>query len=42
MVTNEILDNYLPVVILTIVGVVFVAISLFMSRMVRPIAIRQR
>ncbi len=36
MVTNEIFDNYLPVVILTIVGVVFVAISLFMSRMVRP------
>ncbi len=35
MVSNEILDNYLPVVILTIVGVVFVAISLFMSRMVR-------
>lgn len=36
MVTNEIFDNYLPVVILTIIGVVFVAISLFMSRMVRP------
>ncbi len=36
MVTNEIYDNYLPVVILTIVGIVFVAISLFMSRMVRP------
>ncbi|MCZ7385201.1 MAG: NADH-quinone oxidoreductase subunit A [Candidatus Methanoperedens sp.] len=36
MVTNEIFDNYLPVVILTIVGVVFVSISLFMSRMVRP------
>ena len=36
MVTNEILDNYLPVVIFTIIGVVFVAISLFMSRMVRP------
>src|SRR3990172_10395631 len=36
MVTNEIFDNYLPVVILTVVGIVFVAISLFMSRMVRP------
>ncbi len=36
MVTNEIFDNYLPVVILTIVGVLFVGISLFMSRMVRP------
>jgi NADH-quinone oxidoreductase subunit A len=36
MVTNEIFDNYLPVLILTIVGVVFVAVSLFMSRMVRP------
>lgn len=36
MVTNEIFNNYLPVVILTIVGVVFVAIALFMSRMVRP------
>ena len=36
MVTNEIFDNYLPVVILTIVGVLFVAIALFMSRMVRP------
>jgi NADH-quinone oxidoreductase subunit A len=36
MVTNEIFDNYLPFLILTIVGVVFVAISLFMSRMVRP------
>ncbi len=33
---DEILDNYLPVVLLTIIGVVFVAISLFMSRMVRP------
>ncbi len=36
MVTNEIFDNYLPVAILAVVGVVFVAISLFMSRMVRP------
>jgi NADH:ubiquinone oxidoreductase subunit 3 (subunit A) len=36
MVTNEILNNYLPVVIFTIIGVVFVAIALFMSRMVRP------
>ncbi len=33
---DEIFDNYLPVVLLTIIGVVFVAISLFMSRMVRP------
>jgi NADH:ubiquinone oxidoreductase subunit 3 (subunit A) len=36
MVTNEIFNNYLPVVILTIVGVLFVAIALFMSRIVRP------
>ena len=36
MVTNEIFNNYLPVVILTVIGVVFVAIALFMSRMVRP------
>lgn len=36
MVANEIFDNYLPVAILTIVGVIFVVISLTMSRMVRP------
>lgn len=36
MVSEEILDNYLPVAILTIIGIVFVIISLFMSRMVRP------
>lgn len=36
MVGNEFLDNYLPVVILTAIGVIFVAVSLFMSRMVRP------
>lgn len=36
MVPNEIFDNYLPVALLTIIGFAFVAISLFMSRMVRP------
>ncbi len=36
MVTNAIFDNYLPVVVLTIVAIGFVAISLFMSRMIRP------
>ncbi|MBE0521398.1 MAG: NADH-quinone oxidoreductase subunit A [Candidatus Methanoperedenaceae archaeon] len=36
MVPNEIFDNYLPVALLTIIGFVFVGISLFMSRMVRP------
>ncbi|MCZ7393129.1 MAG: NADH-quinone oxidoreductase subunit A [Candidatus Methanoperedens sp.] len=36
MVLDEIFDNYLPVVLLTVIGAVFVAISLFMSRMVRP------
>jgi NADH-quinone oxidoreductase subunit A len=36
MVMDEIFDNYLPVVLLTIIGIAFVAISLFMSRMVRP------
>ncbi len=35
---DEILDNYLPVVILMIIGVAFVVVSLFMSRMVRPSA----
>jgi len=36
MVSNELLDNYLPVALLTVIGVIFVAIALFMSRMVRP------
>lgn len=36
MVSDAFFDNYLPVAILTVVGFVFVAISLFMSRMVRP------
>jgi NADH-quinone oxidoreductase subunit A len=36
MASNAFFDNYLPVAILTIIGFVFVAISLFMSRMVRP------
>jgi len=36
MVPNQIFDNYLPVALLTIIGIVFVVISLFMSRMLRP------
>ncbi len=36
MAPNEFFDNYLPIAILTIIGFVFVAVSLFMSRMVRP------
>ena len=36
MVTNGFFDNYLPIALLTIIGFLFVAISLFMSRMVRP------
>jgi len=36
MVSNELFDNYLPVALLIVIGFVFVAISLFMSRMVRP------
>ena len=36
MVQNEILNNYLPVAILAVIGIVFVIISLLMSRMVRP------
>ncbi|MCZ7362877.1 MAG: NADH-quinone oxidoreductase subunit A [Candidatus Methanoperedens sp.] len=36
MVTNGFFDNYLPIALLTIIGFVFVAMSLFMSRMVRP------
>ncbi len=36
MVSDEIFNNYLPVVLFTVIGVVFVAIALFMSRIVRP------
>jgi NADH:ubiquinone oxidoreductase subunit 3 (subunit A) len=36
MTSNTFFDNYLPFALLTIIGIVFVAISLFMSRMVRP------
>jgi NADH-quinone oxidoreductase subunit A len=36
MAPNEFFYNYLPIAILTIIGFVFVAVSLFMSRMVRP------
>lgn len=36
MASNAFFDNYLPVAILTVIGFVFVAISLLMSRMVRP------
>jgi NADH-quinone oxidoreductase subunit A len=36
MVSNGFFDNYLPIAILTIIGFVFVGVSLFMSRMVRP------
>ncbi len=36
MTSNGFFDNYLPIAILTIIGFVFVAVSLFMSRMVRP------
>ncbi len=36
MATNGFFDNYLPFAILLIVGIVFVAIALIMSRMVRP------
>ncbi len=36
MTSNGFFDNYLPIAILTIVGFGFVAVSLFMSRMVRP------
>jgi NADH-quinone oxidoreductase subunit A len=35
---DEILNNYLPVVLLMIIGVAFVVVSLFMSRMLRPSA----
>ncbi len=36
MASNAFFDNYLPIAILTVIGFVFVAVSLFMSRMVRP------
>ncbi len=36
MAINGFFDNYLPFAILLIVGIVFVAIALMMSRMVRP------
>ncbi len=36
MVTDEILNNYLPVAMFMIIGFIFVAIALFMSRIVRP------
>ncbi len=36
MVTNGFFDNYLPFAIMLVIGIVFVAIALFMSRMVRP------
>ncbi|HLB69613.1 MAG: NADH-quinone oxidoreductase subunit A [Candidatus Methanoperedens sp.] len=36
MEANAFFDNYLPLALLTIIGFVFVAVSLLMSRMVRP------
>jgi NADH-quinone oxidoreductase subunit A len=36
MAANEFLNNYLPFAIMLVIGVVFVAIALSMSRMVRP------
>lgn len=36
MLSDMILDNYLPVAVLTVIGIVFVIVSLLMSRMVRP------
>ncbi len=36
MVSDEIFNNYLPVVLFTVIGVVFVAIALLLSRIVRP------
>lgn len=36
MTTNGFFDNYLPFAILLFVGIVFVAMALIMSRMVRP------
>jgi NADH-quinone oxidoreductase subunit A len=36
MVANGFFDNYLPFAILLVIGIVFVAMALIMSRMVRP------
>ncbi len=36
MTTNGFFDNYLPFAIMLFVGIVFVAIALIMSRLVRP------
>jgi len=36
MVTNGFFDNYLPFTIMLIIGIVFVAIALILSRIVRP------
>jgi NADH:ubiquinone oxidoreductase subunit 3 (subunit A) len=36
MVTNGFFDNYLPFTVLLIIGIVFVAIALILSRIVRP------
>ena len=36
MAANEFLNNYLPFAIMLVIGIVFVAIALFMSRIVRP------
>jgi len=36
MTTNEFLFNYLPFAIMLVIGIVFVAIALIMSRIVRP------
>src|SRR3990172_10180457 len=36
MAANEFLNNYLPFAIMLVIGIVFVAIALLMSRMVRP------
>ncbi len=36
MAANEFLNNYLPFAMMLVIGIVFVAIALFMSRMVRP------
>ena len=36
MEANGFFDNYLPMAMLLVIGTIFVAIALFMSRMVRP------
>ncbi len=36
MVTNEVFDNYLPIALFLAISIVFVAIALFMSKLVRP------